>query len=234
MKKILMLILLWTLGQGAHGAGKRFTVVTVDVKREKLQLFLNDDAGRPFKSFARLSSWLEGRGGKLSFAVNAGMYHADFSPVGLLVQEGRQVAPLNLDDGVGNFFLKPNGVFLVSAAGAQVVESSAYGALKAKVHLATQSGPLLLHGGVMHPAFRRESTSRHLRNGVGVGAASGKVLFVISEEPVTFYELAAYFRDVLKCRDALYLDGAISSLYSDKLKRHDVRAHLGPMLGVVR
>jgi uncharacterized protein YigE (DUF2233 family) len=232
MRKILIFVLLWTLGQAAHGADKRYTVVTVDVKREKLQLFLGDEAHQPFMGFARLSSWLEGRGAKLDFAMNAGMYHADLSPVGLLVQEGKQMAPLNLDDGAGNFFLKPNGVFLVTAAGPQVVESSQYAAVKGKVQLATQSGPLLVLDGVMHPGFREESRSRHIRNGVGV--ANGKVLFVISEKPVTLYEFAAFFRDTLKCRNALYLDGAISRMYSEKLKRNDGGVNLGPILGVVR
>ena len=232
MKKILMLVVLWMLGQGAHGADQRFTVVTVDVRHQKLQLFLNDEETRPFNGFARLAAWLERRGGKLDFAVNAGMFHADFGPVGLLVQDGRQVAPLNLADGTGNFFLKPNGVFLVTAAGAQVVESSAYPAVKGKVRLATQSGPVLVLDGVMHPGFRAESQSRNIRNGVGV--ANGKVLFVISEVPVTFYEFAAFFRDELKCRNALYLDGAISRLYSARLKRNDGGANLGPILGVVR
>ncbi len=227
-----MFVLLWTLEQAVHGADSRYTVVAVDVKREKLQLFLADEAHKPFMSFARLSSWLQGRGGKLDFAMNAGMYHPDFSPVGLLVQEGKQVAPLNLAEGAGNFFLKPNGVFLVTQAGPQVVESRHYAAVKGKVLLATQSGPMLLSDGVMHPAFREASRSRHIRNGVGV--ANGKVLFVISNEPVTFYAFAAFFRDELKCRNALYLDGAISSLYSEKLKRNDALATLGPILGVVR
>lgn len=232
MKKFLMLVLLWTLVQAAHGAQKHFTVVTVDVRREQLQLFLNDEANRPFLDFARLSAWLDRRGKKLVFALNAGMYHADFAPVGLLVQEGKQVAPLNLADGVGNFFLKPNGVFLVSSAGPQVVEASEFSALKGDVRLATQSGPLLLRNGVMHPAFRANSSSRYIRNAVGV--VDGKALFVISDEPVTFYELAVFFRDSLHCKDALYLDGAISRMYSEKLQRNDAGANLGPMFGVVR
>jgi uncharacterized protein YigE (DUF2233 family) len=232
MKKIVTLLCLWTLALAAQGAAPRFTVVSVDVKRERLALFLDDEAGQPFKSFTRLQAYLAGRGTALALAVNAGMYHADFRPVGLLVQQGREVAPLNLDEGVGNFFMKPNGVFLVSAAGPQVVESSEYRGLKGPVTLATQSGPLLLRHGVMHPAFRAGSTSRHMRNGVGV--KDGKVLLVMSEVPVTFFELAAYFRDVLKCGDALYLDGSVSGMYSERLGRNDAGAALGPMLGVVR
>jgi uncharacterized protein YigE (DUF2233 family) len=231
MKKLLLLVLLWALGQAAHGAQKRFTVVSVDTRREKLELFLNDDVDRPFKGFARLSSWLQGRGKKLTFAVNAGMFEPDFSPVGLLVQDGAEAAPLNLRDGAGNFYMKPNGVFLIAASGPRVVASSEYPALRGKIRLATQSGPLLLRDGKMHPKFAPDSSSRQMRNGVGV--VGSKVLFVISEEAVTFYELAAFFRDQLHCRDALYLDGAISSLYSDKLKRSDAAAELGPIVGLV-
>jgi uncharacterized protein YigE (DUF2233 family) len=232
MKNLFLFVLLWALAQTAFCAEKRFTVVSVDTRREKLELFLNDEAQRPFKGFTRLSSWLEGRGKKLTFAVNAGMFEPDFSPVGLLVQDGLEAAPLNLRDGAGNFYMKPNGVFLIAATGPRVVESSEYPSVRGKIGLATQSGPLLLRGGKMHPKFAPDSTSRQMRNGVGV--VGSKVLFVISEEAVTFYELAAFFRDKLKCRDALYLDGAISSLYSDKLKRKDAVAELGPIVGLVQ
>jgi len=59
------------------------------------------------------------------------------------------------------------------------------------------------------------------------------VVFAISEEPVNLYEFAVLFRDVLRCPDALYLDGVISSLYAPGLKRSDRKAELGPMIGVV-
>ncbi len=231
MKKLLILALLMSFWQAARGAETRYTVVTVDLAREDLRIFLADDAGQPFKRFFRLANWLAQRDLHLEFAVNAGMYHHDFSPVGLLVQDGKELAPLNRDAGFGNFFLKPNGVFLVTAAGPQVVESGEYPALAKGVRLATQSGPLLLRKGVMHPAFLADATSRHIRNGVGI--VDGKAVFVMSEQPVTLYEFAAYFRDQLKCQDALYLDGSISSLYSQALGRNDQRGQLGPILGVV-
>ena len=217
------------LGQTCLAQDARFTVITVDTAKQDLQLFLNDGSGQALHSFARLAAMLQARHQRLDFAVNAGMYHPDFAPVGLLVQDGKQVAPLNLADGVGNFFLKPNGVFLVTAGGPKVVESSQYA--PAGVRLATQSGPLLLNKGVIHPGFNPESSSRNIRNGVGV--AGNKAIFVISNHAVTFYELAVFFRDNLHCSDALYLDGAVSSLYSNTLGRNDAAAQLGPMLGVV-
>ena len=213
-------------------AGKRFTVCRVNVCKERLQLFHRDESGQPFKRFDRLASWLESRGQKLVFAMNAGMYHEDFSAVGLFVSGGRQAVPLNTANGSGNFFLKPNGVFAVTEAGACVLESSEYLRLRDEgVILATQSGPLLVRSGKLHPALNADSESRLLRNGVGVSSPD-VALFVISEAPVNFYEFATLFRDKLHCPDALFLDGVISSLHASELKRSDHRIDLGPIIAV--
>jgi uncharacterized protein YigE (DUF2233 family) len=212
--------------------GKRVSVARVDVRNEHLRLFLNDDAGRPFSRFERLSAWLKLRDRSLPFAMNAGMYHADSSPVGLFVSEGRQISPLNTTNGTGNFFLKPNGVFFLSETGARIVESSEYSRLSDPVILATQSGPLLVHAGKIHPAFNAASESRLIRNGVGV-VSQDVVVFAISNDPVNFHEFAALFRDTFRCQNALYLDGVVSSLHSSELKRSDSRADLGPIIGVI-
>jgi uncharacterized protein YigE (DUF2233 family) len=213
-------------------ARPRFTAIRVDVRTDRVELFLRDDAGRAFNRFDRLKSWLAGRNRRLLFAMNAGMFRPDFSPVGLLVQDGRQVSPLNLSEGDGNFFLKPNGVFFISESGPRIVESTEYPALAGGVRLATQSGPLLVRRGVLHPTINAESTSRLPRNGVGISGDT--IIFVISEQPVNFYEFATYFRDELRCPDALYLDGVVSSLYSADLQRNDSTADLGPIIGVIR
>ena len=212
-------------------SGKRFTVCRVDLKSEKLQLFLKDEANQPLKSFERLQQWLATKQQGLVFAMNGGMYHGDMSPVGLCVSESRQLAPLNLAKAEGNFFLKPNGVFLISDQGAKVIVSEEYPALQEKVQLATQSGPLLLRQGRMHPAFKEGSKNLLHRNAVGVKSAS-EVIFAITEEPVNFFELATLFRDTLKCQDALFLDGTVSSLFSNALKRSDKKMDLGPMVGI--
>ncbi|WP_028104601.1 phosphodiester glycosidase family protein [Pseudoduganella violaceinigra] len=217
---------------GALRAGESgYTVVTVDPSRERLQLFLRDEEGHPYKRLERVAAALGKRGQRLAFAMNAGMYHADFSPVGLFLADGVETSPLNLAPGKGNFFMRPNGVFLVTDAGALVVESSAYPALAGKARIATQSGPMLLSHGMINPLFDPDSRSLHRRN--GVCALHGKAIFVISERPVNFHGFARYLRDTLQCRDALYLDGSVSSLYSAALGRNDYRADLGPIIGVV-
>ena len=212
-------------------AGKRVTVCCVNVRKERLQLFLRDDMGQPLKSFEGVDRWLKSHGQRLVFAMNAGMYQPDLSPLGLYVWGGKQVSPLNTTNGMGNFFLKPNGVFLLSEAGAQVVETSEYLGLHGSNTLATQSGPLLVHAGKIHAAFNSNSVSRTFRNGVGVPSPDLAV-FAISEQPVKLYEFAILFRDVLGCPDALYLDGLISSLHSTHLKRSDDKAKLGPIFGI--
>jgi uncharacterized protein YigE (DUF2233 family) len=213
--------------------GKRASICWVDLRVDSLKLFLRDDRGRPLKSFTGLERLLKARDQKLLFAMNAGMYQSDLSPVGLCVVDGRQLTSLNLADGIGNFFLKPNGVFLVTGNGARIIESSKYAALASPMWLATQSGPLLVLGGEVHPKFNARSTSRLIRNGVGV-KASGEVVFALTEDPMNFHELATLFRDRLKCPDALYLDGVISSLYSLPLKRSDKGTDLGPIIAVVQ
>ena len=213
-------------------AGKRVTVCTVDIRTEQIELFLRDDSGQALKSFAAVEGYLTNRGQTLAFAMNAGMFQRDFSPVGLFVRGGRELSPLNTNSGYGNFFMKPNGIFVMTDTGPHVVETSEYSKLKDRTVLATQSGPLLVRSGKIHPTFNANSTSRVIRNGVGVSDA-GKVLFAISEEPVSLHEFATLFRDVLGCPNALYLDGVISSLHAPALKRSDGKTELGPIIGVV-
>ncbi|HEY9105338.1 MAG TPA: phosphodiester glycosidase family protein [Roseateles sp.] len=228
MRRALTVLALASLATAAQ-AGDIFTVVRVEAAR--LHLFWQDDQGQPLRRLDRLAAWQKAQGRALSFGMNAGMFHADGGPVGLLVIDGRELSPLNLGASAGNFFLKPNGVFLVDAKGARVIDAVDYPALKDGVRLATQSGPLLLKHGEIHPAFRPSSASRYIRN--GVCAQGGQAIFVISERPVSFHEFASFFLNELHCEDALYLDGAVSSLYSPKLGRNDRWHELGPLFGVM-
>jgi len=212
-------------------AGKKFTTCSVDVSVSKLELFLADEKGGTFKTFARLEQWLAGKDKQLVFGMNAGMYHADYTTVGLYVENGRQIYPLNLERGEGNFFLQPNGVFYITQSGAAVLESKACARLGVKPLWATQSGPMLVINNTIHPAFNAASKSELFRNGVGVSSAD-KVIFVISEAAVNFHAFATLFRDTLKCPNALFLDGTVSSLYSRALGRSDFRMDLGPFFGI--
>lgn len=211
--------------------GKSASVCKADVRNNRLRLFLRDDTGQLLGSLQAAERLADTQGERLQFAMNAGMFHRDFAPVGLLVIDGREVSPLNLADGAGNFFLKPNGVFLQTASGVRIVPAEQYPQVTERVTLATQSGPLLLNRGRVHPKLDPYSKSRVIRNGVGVQGRD-QAIFVISEQPLSLYEFAVLFRDRLQCSDALYFDGVVSSLLSAELRRSDRRAPLGPIIGV--
>ena len=213
--------------------GSAYLVCLVDVKKERVTLHLTDSHGDRLESFEALGEDVKASGRKLIFAMNAGMFHPDFKPVGLLVIDGKTIAPLNRRSGPGNFFIQPNGVFLVDDQGARVLTTDAYAQGEFQPSLATQSGPMLVHEGRIPdtPAFSAKSRSRHIRNGVCARSAD-IAAFVITEAPVTLREFATFFLGDLGCGEALYLDGSISSLYAPQLRKADDRAKLGPMFAV--
>ena len=212
---------------------KNYIVCRFDLATNKLALFNLDAEGRPFGSFAALETGLAAEGRTLAFAMNAGMYNDRLRPVGLYVENGVEVKALNTRKGRGNFHLMPNGVFYVAGNTAGVADSQSYRKLALKPDLATQSGPMLVINGSIHPAFSPDGTSLKIRNGVGV-ANDLSVVFAISEEGVRFHDFARLFRDELRCPNALFLDGSVSGLYSPELGRDDVTRPLGPIIAVVK
>ena len=170
--------------------------------------------------------------GRLLFATNAGMFDPALKPVGLYVEQGRELVHVNTTSGYGNFHMKPNGIFYIFSHRAAVAETRAFLKQRPQADLATQSGPMLVMNGRVHPRFDKRSTSLKARNGVGV-RADGKVIFAISQGEVSFDAFARLFRDGLNCPNALFLDGgSASSLYAPSLNRNDNIVPLGPMLAV--
>ena len=207
---------------------RAFTGCTADLSEARADLHLIDDAGEVLGGFAAL----EAAHGPALFAMNAGMYHPDRRPVGLYLEDGAQVAPIVTRDGPGNFGMLPNGVLCLGDGTARVVESRAFAAAPPACRDATQSGPMLLIDGAPHPRFLPDSTFRNVRNGAGA-SPDGRVLHLaISDEPVTFHEMATLFRDRLGVRDALYFDGRVSRLHAPGLGRSDPGRRLGPMIAV--
>ena len=211
--------------------GSRFTACRYDARRQILEVAFDDQAG-PLRSFERLRDRLGPRAGHVLFAVNAGMFDAAGRPIGLYVEEGRERHTINLHPGPGNFHMLPNGVFAADAQGhVTIVPSTGYDPAS-HPRLATQSGPLLVINGSLHPQISADGTSLYVRNGVGV-ADPDTAWFVISDEPVSFGRLARFFRDGLGCRNALYFDGAVSSLWYPAAGRVDHGYALGPMIAAL-
>ena len=195
-----------------------YFAVTVDTRREDIELYWrNPDNGQPFGDLAALKTWTEGKGRPLVFATNAGIYDHAFRPLGLYVEDGKTIVPLNLAHGnprSGNFSLLPNGVFAVYDDGhAEVLTSEAFRAAGRKPRWATQSGPMLVIDGEINPQFDNGSDSMKWRSGV-CAKTPRDVVFVVSRAPVNFHSFARLFRDELGCRDALFLDGTISQSFT--------------------
>jgi uncharacterized protein YigE (DUF2233 family) len=173
--------------------------------------------------------------------MNGGMYRNDFRPVGLYIEKGRELTSANTTTLAGapsqipNFYKRPNGVLYVGDDDAGILETERFLAERPHANFATQSGPMLVIDGAIHPAFIVGSTDRKPRNGVGVSSSS-EVHFVITIGWVNFHEFARFFRDGLGCNNALFLDGgAAPGLYAPELGRNDAPAHsgYGPIIAVV-
>lgn len=214
--------------------GKSYSVCVFDLKTTSLRLHWKDAAGEPYGNVGRLARAAGGTGGgrasgPVAMAVNGGMYHSDGSPVGLYIEGGQQLVKANTAGGPGNFHMKPNGVFYFSADEAGVMETRAFLKAKPKADYATQSGPMLVIDGRLHPRFSVNGPSLKIRNGVGVRDAQ-TVVFAISNEAVSFGDFARLFRDQLKGANALFLDGSISSLWAPSVNRADEFWPAGPII----
>lgn len=207
--------------------GDDFIACTADPTTQKIVIAHLDPSGKPLRSLEALS-----RAVSFDFAMNAGMYHEDNSPVGLYVEGGKEFAPLNTADADGNFFMKPNGVFYVDKAGKPgVLETGAFAAANLQIDYATQSGPMLVIDGQIHPRFEPDGASRYIRNGVGIDG-EGRAVFAISRGKVSLGKFARLFRDELNCRNALFFDGAISALHDGERYIIGGEYPAGPMVAV--
>jgi uncharacterized protein YigE (DUF2233 family) len=211
-----------------------YTICEVDLAKEELRLFLKDPEGQILGHFWAVDDALSKQGKTLGFAMNAGMYHEDRAPVGYYLEDGDVVQRVISNAGPGNFGLLPNGVFCLGDSQADVIETLTFLENEPECVSATQSGPMLVIDGDLHPKFLKDSTSRYIRNGVGTTKDGRCAIFVISNNIVNFYDFALLFRDHLELPNALYFDGNVSRIRAPDLGRDDVGfSTLGPIIGVV-
>ncbi len=198
--------------------------------RHRIETALADGSGVNYRSLAELSEAMDGE--TVAFAMNAGMYDDDGDPIGYFVEESERLKALNTADGEGNFHLKPNGVFFGTGDTWEIRTTEDFLAnVSDRPEFGTQSGPMLLIDGKVHPEITEDGPSRLIRNGVGVDE-KGRAHFVISNAPLSFGKFARFFRDELKTPNALYLDGSVSALWNPATGRTDGGAAIGPILVV--
>lgn len=208
-----------------------FISFTADPELNKIEFFLKSPAGVIYNNFQALENTLEKNNRKLLFAMNGGMYHPNYRPVGLYIEDGEILVPKDTGNGKGNFYLKPNGIFYITKEKQAKVEETSKVTDLLKIQYATQSGPMLLIDGKIHPGFKDGSKNLQVRNGVGVDK-DGKVVFAISKIPVSLFDFAMYFKKK-GCLNALYLDGFVSRIYWPHRGYSNPSADFGVIIGVV-
>lgn len=207
---------------------------TIDLKsnEQEMNLYWKDENGETLKSIQTLKQYVERKGNKLLFAMNAGMYRKDNSPQGLFIQDGKTLFPLDTSSGNGNFYMKPNGVFYVTKDNVPAVCTTSDFANVSNVRYATQSGPMLIVDGKIHPVFKEGSTNLNIRNGVGI-LPDNRLIFAMSKKEINFYDFASYFRN-LGCKNALYLDGFVSRTYLPEENWIQTDGNFGVMIGITK
>lgn len=222
-----------------EGAG--YVVCSAEAENAGLRLFWQNTDGKAYRSFSNVARAVDAEGRKLVFAMNAGMYLPDYTPMGLFIANGQELRPADTAEYEGssrpipNFYKKPNGVFFWGENGAGVLPTEDFLKLGKKASFATQSGPMLVMENQLHPVFIPGSSDRTRRNGVGI-CKDGAIRFAISDDKVNFHDFARLFRDHLGCANALFLDGGRGTgLYNPDMRRNDWSWYggYGPIIGLV-
>lgn len=203
----------------------------VNPKTQDLKMYWKDDSGNNYLNFENLRSGLLQNQQNLIFAVNGGMYLKDNSPQGLYIENGNTKKVIDTtEEAYGNFYMQPNGIFYLTTSKEPVICKTTDFKNTENVKYATQSGPMLIINGELHSRFIRGSTNLHIRNGVGI-LPNGNVLFAMSKELINFYDFATFFKNK-GCKNALYLDGFVSRMYSPEQNWEQLDGGFGVIIAV--
>lgn len=209
---------------------KPFVIYEHNLQENELQFYWKNGEDKPFKTIKKLKEAVEAEGNTLLFAMNGGMFLKDYSPQGLFIQNGKTWVKLDTSSGEKNFYMKPNGVFYLTNDHKAVVCKTEDFPQNDSILYATQSGPMLVINGEIHPNFTEGSKNLYVRNGVGI-LENGDILFAMSKKEVNFYDFASYFKQA-GCKNALYLDGFVSRTYLPEKKWIQTEGNLGVIIGI--
>lgn len=217
-----------------------YTYFLVNLEEHDIRFFWKDPEGGVLGDLGSLRSLVDTcYESELVFATNGGMYLPDQSPQGLYIENGKLWKPADTLKGeYGNFYLQPNGIFLITdSRRADLITTDSFLNLSkqdlGRIRYATQSGPMVLHRGKINPVFVKGSRNLNIRSGVG-WLDPGRIVFLISDDRVNFHDFASVFKERFGCTEALYLDGAISRIYLPALRRYDMGGQFGVMIGVLK
>jgi len=218
-----------------HSDSNNLTILSniVDPEKQNIKFFWKDANNNRYASLQYLKTNIEENNQQLIFAVNGGMYDKNHNPKGLYIENGAILSPIDkVKEGYGNFYLTPNGVFYLKYNGKAFIQTTQNLYLDRNIKYATQSGPMLVIDGDIHPKFTKGSKHKNIRNGVGI-LPNGNVLFAMSKKEMSLYEFASFFKDK-GCKNALYLDGFISKTYLPSKDWEQMGGDFGVIIGVVK
>ncbi len=213
-------------------------IVSIKVNPDSINIsFYWKTNGENIKNIGKLRKVLEKQNSKLIFATNGGMFDEQLSPIGLFIENGQIIKPLNKKviksnkkGALPNFYLEPNGVFYITNdEKAGICKTTAYPNVS-NVKLATQSGPMLVIDGEINKLFDPNSNNFNIRNGVGI-LPNNELIFAISINKVSFYDFARYFKEK-GCSNALFLDGYVSKAYIPDEGIEQIDGELGVLIGI--
>lgn len=227
----ILLLLSFTVISGFNKAeNDKILSYIADPKTEDIRFYWKDDQGTLLRSIGGLRQYVERQNRQLVFATNGGMYMTDNTPLGLFIENGKEIKKLNRHTGDGNFYMEPNGVLYLTNANKAVICATSVYKNNGDIVFATQSGPMLIVNGNYHPAFKKGSANLNIRSGAGI-LPDGRILFAISREPINFYDFATYFKEQ-GCMNALYLDGFVSRAYIPNQDWEQLDGDFGVIIGV--
>lgn len=213
-----------------NNTNESFISYTANPHKQNIKFFWKNDSGKIYKSLGNLKEQLAAKNKKLIFAMNGGMYKVGNVPQGLYIKNNITLNELDTLQGKGNFYLQPNGIFYIRKNGSAEICPTAMFKNDGSIKYATQSGPMLVKNGSLHPAFKENSANLNIRNGVGI-LPNNEIIFAMSKNKINFYNFAMFFKD-MGCKNALYLDGLVSRTYLPGKGWEQTDGDFGVMIGI--
>jgi len=197
-----------------RGSKYRFYTTKIDSLHLKGFEIKRNVKGLPLKSIAKEETI---NPNERVIIINACISDSLGNCVGLFIQNFNESSSINLENGSGNFYLKPNGVLIVGKNNIEIIESTNYVSNPSPFY-AVQSGPLLIVNDTINKAFNPNSTNRNFRSGVGIYEKDNYryIIYVTSSSPITFYEFASFLKSEFNCKFALSLESANSILFDSE------------------
>ncbi len=213
--------------------------ITYEAKPDSCQIrmYWKDDKRNILGSLGRLQQYTAQKGFDLLYACNDGMYMQNQAPLGYYVEDEKTLQKINTKTGIGNFYLKPKGIFYTDEYNIphiQSIETASDRILlqSKKITYLTQSGPMLIHNNAINPLFTQGSTNINVRNGAGI-LPNGHAYFAMSTYPVSFYDFAKHFKDK-GCSEALYFDGFVSRSFCPQQNYRQMDGDFGVIIAIVK